>query len=101
MIEKTEGLIILADKNIRTAYGKLIKDLDNPLGAGKGLEDSQRTAQKEALNAKMRAAIQEKTMQLSNDANQARKRLATRQGMGTSTGGSGNNGFKKGSMKVS
>jgi len=49
----------------------------------------------------MRAAIQEKTMQLSNDANQARKRLATRQGMGTSTGGSGNNGFKTGSMKVS
>ena len=90
IIKSVEDLIIKADKNIRTYYGKQIKEIDGPLGAGQGLDAAEKKAKKEALEKKMNAAIREKTLQLNNDAEKARKRLQSRDGMGTPTGGSGN-----------
>ena len=101
LIKSVGELILKADKNIRASYDKQIKELDNLTGAGAKLSPEEKKAKKDALLQKMRLAIQEKTAQFENDIYKARKRLETRSGMGTPTGGSGNNGFKKGSMKVS
>ena len=101
LIKSVGELILKADKNIRASYDKQIKELDNLTGAGAKLSPEEKKTKKDALLQKMRLAIQEKTAQFENDIYKARKRLETRSSMGTSTGGSGNNGFKKGSMKVS
>jgi hypothetical protein len=83
IIKSVEDLIIKADKNIRSSYDKLIKDLDNPVGAGQGLSVDEKKAKKDALRSQMNKAIQEKTMQLNALSVDARKRLSTREGMGT------------------
>ncbi len=83
IIKSVEDLIIKADKNIRSSYDKLIKDLDNPVGAGQGLSVEEKKAKKDALRSQMNKAIQEKTMQLNALSVDARKRLSTREGMGT------------------
>ena len=88
LIKSVGELILKADKNIRASYDKQIKELDNLTGAGAKLSPEEKKAKKDALLQKMRLAIQEKTAQFENDIYKARKRLETRSGMGTSTGGS-------------
>ena len=99
IIKSVGELILKADKNIRASYDKQIKEIDSLTGAGQGLDAAEKKAKKDELLRKMRLAIQEKTAQFENDIYKARKRLESRSGMGTSTGGSGTNGFKKGSLK--
>jgi hypothetical protein len=100
IIKETEALVNMAQKNIGASYDKLILSVnDNVIPPIKTSEEKKIEVQRlQTLKTKL---IEERTLQLQNDALQARKRLAKREGMGNKPSGSNTSGFITGSMKVS
>jgi hypothetical protein len=100
IIKETEALVNMAQKNIGASYDKLILSVnENVIPPMKTSEEKKIEVQRlQTLKTKL---IEERTLQLQNDALQARKRLAKREGMGNKPSGSNTNGFITGSMKVS
>jgi hypothetical protein len=100
IIKETEALVNMAQKNIGASYDKLILSVnDNVTPPMKTSAEKKIEVQRlQTLKTKL---IEERTLQLQNDALQARKRLAKREGMGNKPSGSNTNGFITGSMKVS
>jgi hypothetical protein len=100
IIKETEALVNMAQKNIGASYDKLILSVnDNVIPPMKTSAEKKIEVQRlQTLKTKL---IEERTLQLQNDALQARKRLAKREGMGNKPSGSDTSGFITGSMKVS
>ena len=100
IIKETEALVNMAQKNIGASYDKLILSVnENVIPPMKTSEEKKIEVQRlQTLKTKL---IEERTLQLQNDALQARKRLAKREGMGNKPSGSNTSGFITGSMKVS
>jgi len=89
IIKETEALVNMAQKNIGASYDKLILSVnDNVIPPIKTPEEKKIEVQRlQTLKTKL---IEERTLQLQNDALQARKRLAKREGMGNKPSGSTN-----------
>jgi hypothetical protein len=88
ILNNMETIINGAQKNITAAYDKQIKELDNPLGAGKGLEPAEIANKKAQLEKQKQQAIADRVADLKIDADYARKiilgRVSTKSGKKTS-----------------
>ena len=88
ILNNMETIINGAQKNITAAYDKQIKELDNPLGAGKGLEPAEIANKKAELEKQKQQAIADRVADLKIDADYARKiilgRVSTKSGKKTS-----------------
>ena len=86
ILNNMETIINGAQKNITAAYDKQIKELDNPLGAGKGLEPAEIANKKAQLEKQKQQAIADRVADLKIDADYARKiilgRVSTKSGSG-------------------